>query len=671
LRRTITLLCCALISLGALAGLYGAWKRYQVEGLNRRVELALEYAEVKNLADLTGQPIQAVLARFKAASITSLAITEDTINGLEAQGELRPEKLYNQTTVLVSSPSLLERIERAFVAKSLPSLVVQTSEAAQERPEHQTTFQLAPGAMPGARHTGLSVSVDYASLRNLGLGLAPEAVEAAQKAGLFPIGRIGNFPGVSSRKMTNVFNDLKRQGVQTVIFQGTEVLGFRGQHREAAEALRAARLNYGQVEFGKQKGDAALAIALQGEYVRVHSIPEAEMETLDESEAVDRFVRAARERNIRLCYIHLLTLAGDDPVGINAAYVEKIRDGIARGAEMEFGAAHAFRETGVPVWAFGLMAVGVAGGLTLLLLRLAPVSDGAVLLMLGALLLVCGGAAVGSGEMGRKGVALLAALTFPTLACLGHDVLEYRRDGVLTQPSNPPTLQYSARRALAGLFAASAITSLGILHVIGLLATRPFMLKADQFLGIKAAHAIPLLLIGALALVGRPRLDRPESLRNEWARLRERAARLFDEPVRVGLLLLALVGLIVLALVVARTGNEPGVGVSGLELKFRAVLDRLLPVRPRTKEFLLGHPAFVLGLALWFRGRRRWAPPLFVVGVIGQVSILNTFCHIHTPLVLSLIRAVTGLVFGAFIGLTAFWAVERVLCQRSRSGVME
>ena len=105
------------------------------------------------------------------------------------------------------------------------------------------------------------------------------------------------------------------------------------------------------------------------------------------------------------------------------------------------------------------------------------------------------------------------------------------------------------------------------------------------------------------------------------------------------------------AMILARTGNEPGVGVSGFELKLRSVLDRVLPIRPRTKEFLIGHPIMVLGLGMWWRGRRKWALPLFVVGVIGQVSFLNTFCHIHTPLRLSFIRDITGLVLGTLIGI--------------------
>jgi peptidoglycan/LPS O-acetylase OafA/YrhL len=97
-----------------------------------------------------------------------------------------------------------------------------------------------------------------------------------------------------------------------------------------------------------------------------------------------------------------------------------------------------------------------------------------------------------------------------------------------------------------------------------------------------------------------------------------------------------------------------------MEMKIRSLLDRTLPVRPRTKEFLIGHPAFVLALALWFRGRRRWAAPLLVVGVVGQVSMLNTFCHVHTPLYLSLVRVVTGLALGAALGWAAFRVIEMV-----------
>ena len=44
------------------------------------------------------------------------------------------------------------------------------------------------------------------------------------------------------------------------------------------------------------------------------------------------------------------------------------------------------------------------------------------------------------------------------------------------------------------------------------------------------------------------------------------------------------------------------------------------------------------------------------MAVIGQLSMINTFTHVHTPIVLSLVRTVYGLVFGYFIG----WLVYRL-----------
>jgi hypothetical protein len=663
LQRPITPVLYILIAIGVLAGFHAVGRRYSVEQHNRRVELALEYTEVNNLSQLTGQPMEQTLARFKAAGITSLALTEETLAGLDAQGELHVQHWDGGTTVTVSSPETLERIKHSLNVKGLKT--TEDRETKNETVFEASTDEAGEEAADTQRPPGFAVPVDWLTIRPLGIGLDPQAVEETKKAGLIPVGRIGALPVPTPTTMAAALDDLKKQGVQTVVFQGLEVMGFRGQFKEAVEAFKASGLNFGQVEFGKQKGDEQLGIALKGEYIRVHSIGDAEMSTLDENEAIDRFVRAARERNIRLCYLRFFTTGGPDPIGTNVEYIQKISKGIARGREMDFGPAHIYEETGLGSWVFGLIAVGVAAGLTLLLIRIAPVSNSAVVLTLAASLIACIAAAMFLGESGRRLVALLAALVYPTLACLRRDLLTPGSANRLSTLNAGGSMV----AAIKGIIEASLVTAIGIVSVVGLLASRPFIVKANQFLGIKAAHAVPLLIIGALAIAGLPRLDRSWSV--EKAALKERLGRFFSEPMRVGQLVLALVALIVLAMIVARTGNEPGVGVSGIELKFRALLDKILPVRPRTKEFLIGHPAFIFALALWYRGRRKWAIPLFVVGVIGQVSILNTFCHTHTPLHLSLIRDLTGLVFGTVIGLVVFWLTERIWREPVAAAVRE
>ncbi|MDH7570265.1 MAG: DUF5693 family protein, partial [Armatimonadota bacterium] len=84
-------------------------------------------------------------------------------------------------------------------------------------------------------------------------------------------------------------------------------------------------------------------------------------------------------------------------------------------------------------------------------------------------------------------------------------------------------------------------------------------------------------------------------------------------------------------------------------------------VRPRTKEFLVGHPAMVVALWAALSGRRTLWGAMLLLGTLGQVSLLNTFCHIHTPLLLSAARASIGLALGALLGLVAVWLLNRIL----------
>ncbi|MBI3962006.1 MAG: hypothetical protein HY335_04560, partial [Deinococcus sp.] len=120
-----------------------------------------------------------------------------------------------------------------------------------------------------------------------------------------------------------------------------------------------------------------------------------------------------------------------------------------------------------------------------------------------------------------------------------------------------------------------------------------------------------------------------------------------------------LVGLLALAgavVVLARSGNFSLIPVAGLEERLRGLLDTILIARPRFKE-LVGHPLLVLGLT-W-----RWPVPgkllLLTAGLLGQVSLVNTFSHYHTPLVMSLIRTGHGVWMGVLLGLAAGWLLRR------------
>jgi hypothetical protein len=669
--QSLSLLLALLILTGTLAGLVAVYRRFHVEMANRRVEIAVEWAEVSELAAVAQRPLQEVLQALKAQGVSTLLLAEETLDSLEQDGRItvssdrstvrKPGHEY-RTIVTAHREEDHQRILQAMTMRlfdyDMDSRI--TSSVVPERTRVQ--FPSGPGEFGGK-----ATPISYANLRTMGIGLPKDGIEAAKAADLRIAGRVANFAGVNANTAKNVLQDLHEQGATTVIFNGDEALGFRGVEKSVAELLRSPDstrfkdatlppigLHFGAVEFGKQKGDAKIAALLAGDMVRVHSIQAAEMTQLDESEVIDRFARAARERNIRFCYVRLLPFAGDDPVAQNTQFLSKISKGLARGSAltgggMAVGAARPFQEPGVSSLSFVLVALGVAAGVVWMLRTLCPLSTTTQVGLLLGLSLLCTGSVLVLGETGRKVVALLAGIAFPVLACL--------QTFPRASSSIPRPKSECVARSLHSLVIASLITSLGIIHVIGLLASRPFMTHTNQFLGIKAQHAIPLLIIAFVALIGGPATS-GETWSQFRARTLERLRTAYNEPARFGLLLVGILALAAFLLLVVRTGNDAGVGVSGFEMKMRATLDRILPVRPRTKEFLIGHPAFVLGLLWWLRGRRHLAIPCLVIGSLGQVSLLNTFCHIHSPLLVSAWRGGLGLIIGAVLGLVAFYASE-------------
>ena len=172
--------------------------------------------------------------------------------------------------------------------------------------------------------------------------------------------------------------------------------------------------------------------------------------------------------------------------------------------------------------------------------------------------------------------------------------------------------------------------------MVGLLADGTFMLKLSSFSGVKAAHLLPIVLLLIWFLF----------LKEKETSARTKISNIMDEPLTFKYLLIALLIGGILVIYVLRTGNE-SVSVSDLERTFRAFLDNVLMVRPRTKEFLLGYPLLLFS---FYYGYSKKMLPVLLLGSIGLVSSVNTFAHIHTPLVISLLRTFNGLVLGIICG---------------------
>jgi len=645
-----------LILFGLAAGLISFTHRYGAEARNRRVELVIDYADAQLLANTTPQrAMDETLRQLRQAGITTVAVTEDTLGTLLSNGVLLPPRRDGNTTILTFAPGFPGQLPRV-----LKNLQEKTRLAVTQ--EGQNT---------------LRVNAPWPQFNSTPIGLDDEAVKAVQRNHLLVAPRLLNFTGVTRDNIAWELAQTKAQcetaqGIGPLIFSGAAVLGNRALIPVTADEMARDGLTYGSVEFAKTFGDDDLSRRAAAQTVRVHSIGNDEMGAMDEPTAIERFVRAARERNIRVCYVRLFTNGlrdNGDVIQANTAFVGKIRDGleearVAFAPPLTLGQAHPYDKDPKPGLALRvLMAWGVMAGLALLgrvFTGLDGKAFGGALLI--ALLLGAALAIPGTGAKGREILALIAACVFPTLGLC-----------CFTLPAASPNVSLPLKtilgRAFGGYARMSLATLAGIVLVVGLLSGRLFLIKVDEFFGVKLVLVTPVVLVAAYYALGLATLGSNAGWGARRDRVLETVRSVASQPLLVGQIVIGLVALVALALFVARSGNDPGVGVSATELKTRALLDKYLFVRPRTKEFLLGHPALFFALAAACGGRfPRAILPLLVIGAVGQSSLMDTFCHLHTPLFISLLRGLIGWVLGALIGAAVFALALRVSPPAPSSG---
>lgn len=637
-KNTILILC---IVIGLLAGIGSFVKRYVAEAHNRRVEVVIDYADAQALANTTSQAMDDVLTQLRRSGVTTVAITEDTLSTLASNGFIRPPTRDGNTTLLTFAPAFTRQMDRVqqMLAHKAPGLSV----------------------APAGPNT-LRVGAPWPQFSGLPIGLDDDAVRTVRRNHLLVTPRLLNFTGVTPGNIDWELAQVANQcngALGPLIFSGAAVLGNRSQIDATRDALKADGLTYGTVEFSKTFGDEDLTRQAADRTVRVHSIGNDEMGTMEEPTAIERFVRAAKERNIRVCYVRLflngLTTEPDaqNVVDANARFIEKIVKGLEE-ARLTTGGAHPYTDDPTPSRPLRIvMAIGVVAG-GLLLVRLFTGLDGKwfwAFLSIG-LLLGIGLAWPGTSAKGREILALLAGCTFPTLGLCFYPLPATRPDATVLQ---------AVGRAFAAYARMTLATLAGIVLVVGLLSGRLFLLKVDEFLGVKAILGAPVLLTAAFYGLGLAAQGSLVPWYARRARVMETLRTVFSQPLLIGQVVLGVIALGMLVLLMLRSGNDPGVGVSQTELHVRALLDKYLGVRPRTKEFLLGHPALFFALAAAASGRfGRWTLPLLVIGSIGQASLLDTFCHLHMPLYISLWRGFLGWVLGGLIGALVFVLAARV-----------
>ncbi|MFM9872168.1 MAG: DUF5693 family protein [Fimbriimonadaceae bacterium] len=578
--------------------------RYKAEQANRAVGIVIEGDVVAELAASQRMTFDEGLIRLKTAGANVLASNEQTVGELVSNGTLTIGPVLGDKISVFGSKPQVDRVLK-FAATRLN---------------------------PDPKFDGAFDSGNVNVLRGLPIGLPSRDIRAAKENSLPLLARLGNPNGATEEYIRTVFDDLHSTGVvQYYLPLGDMVLGSPGLLDVTQTHLDTNSINFVPLEFGKTVGESLLVTQDPENAIRLHAAQSAELIRMPMGAIVERYVKAARERNIRLLLIRPNVASSEHPLTDFADLIHSIKQGLEHDGLM-VKAPRPYVEPDVSPVLRALLGLVLIPGLVFTLLRLGEMVSFKYPLGLVAL-----GVAIGlMPNLGatREIATLASTVLLPILGYIWF----------FEKPNRNIWLSYLGM---------SAISIVGGLPVAGLLVGLKYMLHVDIFTGVKVAVFLPVFV--AAWIIIQKLTDWKEAMK---------------QPIVWGSALTSIVVLLGLGFMYMRTGNDNPAAVSGMELKLRDLLDQWLVVRPRTKEFMIGNPALFVGLAIWARTLDpKWRIVggfLLIVGAIGQTSIVNTLCHLHTPIHLSLIRIAIGLLFGCILGALGWLIVRRYVPDSTR-----
>jgi len=583
------------------------------------VEIVLDgesYRELKSLAP------EINLQKLKENGVTALAVYQKSLDDFIDSGSI---KRLEALDVLMAESELQDKLkQRKIEADQLDNAAIFAVVSASLKKQLNN---LLP-ELKAKYDAGLINTADYAllyfpnwheRLEDLSLGYNSNQVEEAKELGLKIAYRSNNKVNAFSALKSN----LELLKPEFLIFDGEEITGYPNKIEETAALMRQNNLTFGKVEafIAAQAGAEKLAVLNDYKLLRTHSMQQEEVEQAADREIISRYLLSVRERNVKMIY-HKPYLKGDQLVARNLNLLSVLSSKLeAEGYKL--GASKAAKYFSDSSWHLLTILLGITAAGILLLnyfsaFKFSNIMNGFFLLSAGAGFLML---QLGREVLLRQITALGSAVIFPSLAVIIF-LLEKNKGGEELEGG----LSFSY---LFFNFTAAVFTALiGGVFVSAALNSSNFIFKINNFRGVKIAFLLPLMIISLYYFI------QPGS-----KKLKKEIPRLLESVIKVKHLILAGALALIAIIYIGRTGNFPLLPVPAWELTVRSFLEKILYVRPRFKEFLIGHPLFIFSLYLSAQKRKElYFYPILMLASVGVITTVNTFSHLHTPVIISLLR---------------------------------
>ena len=629
-RYNLILLVC--IAVAFSAALWLMQVRVGIEGRNDTVEQTLDHQAVLMMAQREGQDNDKLLRQFKEAGVTTLIVYDTTLERLDREGRISamPGDVLQKAapgahrgtfdTVIASSNINPDAVYITRGNDEEAWREVQEDLRWRYGEERIKPFAGNPEILEVKGDSRLLLEPDYRAktpMMQAPLGLSVKDLQDVQRAGFLVAVRPQNYLPYSRKAVDSLFDRIDKSGVQvtTYIPCGTDVIGFPSD--------------------------------------------------------IDYMGRKLSERNIRVNYVRLFLKPqnGVDIIDLNLDYMRQITEQV-KGRGYKIGVAGVFQKPAGTVAASAngnpgfsgsydpdrslllLVALGAWAALALYVGMIFPGVRGMkqYILVVTGMLITGFCLFLGRGLSMRQGLSFMTAVLYPVLSI---SVIMTLWEGIKTDDRSVAGIIFTALWQLAFAIGLSLI---GATLNGSMMGDIRLFLEADIYRGVKLTFIMPVLL--TLILFLRQYSIFPET-GTKAADLFSQFTQICKTRLTLGHFVILGVLLFVAYIFVGRSGHTGGVPVPAIEIKLRLFLEQVMYARPREKEFMIGHPAFFLAVYAAYRQAPNLCRLALVLGaVIGQGSLVQTFCHMRTPAMMSYIRAADGYLLGAALGIIAVVAVS-------------
>ncbi|SHI74674.1 hypothetical protein SAMN02745751_00982 [Dethiosulfatibacter aminovorans DSM 17477] len=494
----------------------------------------------------------------------------------------------------------------------------------------------------------------------IGIGYDMEKYSLLEASGLKILFRPINYSRYSDKIVDNFIDSINTLNPEQryVLFYGKEVAGYPSGMGKLSQYMRDKGIVPVMIESGEQRehlvqsGLDSLVESLDYSAIRAFTMWDFIRERIGyynyagAEEIENSLYRAITERNIRFIYFKPymdgdLNYSDNEQLYVDsfASLEERLQaHGIILGEPSDMGnTSNSIVDTFI--MSLGIVAIGIylINGLVSMRSKTNIALAAAAVSLFGLLTYL-------KPDLAKVTFALLGAVCFSSLAAY---VLA--REGMKIGNGDLGIFGCMSKAARI-LVVCTAIALMGGLYSTSFLSETKFMLEMDIFRGVKISQIIPIaaMIVFYLEIIYK---DKDDSII-------KMAKRVMMSDIKIIYVVIGLVLAYVGYIYISRTGHETSVQPSDIEMISRNFLERVLPARPRTKEFLIAFPALYAMVYFLNKGFKILGGIMSVGAVIGLASIVNTFSHIRSPLYLSVVRSGFSLAFGIVLGCVALVVID-------------